>query len=58
MPHSDGTFNNTTASLGFYAAKDENTFIIVPVSSVCKILSNIRNLDRGIDEGKIMKIKN
>ena len=50
MPHSDGTFNKNNTSLGSYTAKDENKFIVVPLSSVCKLVSNISTLDRGIDE--------
>ena len=50
MPHSDGTFNKNATSLGSYTAKDENKFIVVPLSSICKLVPNISTLDRGIDE--------
>ena len=50
MPISDGTFNKNNTSLGCYAAKDENKFIVVPLNSICKLVSNISTLDRGIDK--------
>lgn len=40
-PCSDGAFSKTKALLGDYVANEENKFIVIPTSSICKLVSNI-----------------